>query len=187
MKRRPPRNQEPTHVGALLGGSRALAAAGRIDRDRWFRTVGERVANRTRPGHLRDGVLTVYVASAVWAQELSLLSPTILERLRGSGLDVRNLRFRVGEIEPLQQARTVTTERRGAADLPSDLSERLAKIGDPELRAKMAEAAAYSLGKPSNQPISKQRAPRAPRSAERESDPTARTKTPRPGARKGTA
>jgi hypothetical protein len=186
MKRRPPRNQDPTHVGALLGGSRALAATGRVDRDRWSRTVGARVADRTRPGHIRDGVLTVYVASAVWAQELSLLSPTILERLRNAGLDVRSLRFRVGDIEPLQKARTVAPEHR-AADIPRDLSESLAKVSDTGLRAKMTEAAAYSLGKPTSQSISKQQGTRAPRSVERETDRTVRAKTPRPGARKGTA
>jgi hypothetical protein len=164
----------------------ARCSAGRVDRDRWQRTVGERVAARTRPGQIRDGVLTIYVASAVWAQELSLLSPTILERLRRAGLAVEILRFRVGDIEPIPERRQAAPAGR-AVDLPGDLSERLAKIGDAGLRAKMAEAAAYSLGKPPSAATSKRQATRDPRSAARESDPTVRAKTPRPAGRKGTA
>src|SRR4029453_11781903 len=72
MSGRKPRNQEPTHVGALLGTG-PLASSGLVDRERWRRIVGDRVAARTRPGRLRDGTLTIHVASAVWAQELSLL------------------------------------------------------------------------------------------------------------------
>lgn len=185
MTRRHRRNQDPTHVGALLGGSRALAAAGRVDGDSWCRAVGDRVAARTRPGRIREGILTVYVASAVWAQELSLLSPTIVERLRKTGLEVQSLRFRVGEIEPIPARREAAPAGR-PVDLPGDLSARLAKIGDEALRTKMAEAAAYSLAKPSPATSTRQ-VPRAPRSGERGSDPTVRAKPPRSGARKGTA
>lgn len=172
-------------MGAVLGRTRTLADSGRIDRERWRGIVGERVAARTRPGTIRDGTLTVYVASSVWAQELSLLSTAILDRLREGGVEARALRFRVGEIEPLFDVRAESVERR-AAPLPDELSERLARIGDANLRAKVAEAAAYSLGKRDTSATSKPKGTRDPRSDGRGNDPTDRDRTPRRGARKGT-
>jgi lipopolysaccharide export system ATP-binding protein len=43
----------------------------------WRDIVGERVARRTVPGKIEDGVLVVGVESPVWAQELSLLSEEV--------------------------------------------------------------------------------------------------------------
>ena len=41
------------------------------------------------PLGVRDGTLTVQVASAAWAQELSLLGPEILGRLAENGVRAR--------------------------------------------------------------------------------------------------
>jgi Dna[CI] antecedent, DciA len=186
MSGRKPRNTEPTHVGALLGGG-PLARTGHVDRERWRRIVGDRVAARTRPGQLRSGTLTIHAASAVWAQELSLLSTTIIERLKSAGVDASSLRFRVGEVEPLAAAPTREPDAR-RAPLPDELSQKLAAIGDPDLRAQMTEAAAYSLGKESKRASTSERqATRGPRSAAPGSDPTARESTRRFGGRKGIA
>src|ERR1041385_1224697 len=98
----------PTPVGTLLEGSGRLRAKNdRIDTGRWRTLVGDRIGERTRPGNIRDGRLTVYVASAVWAQELSLLSSTILERLVRDGLKVKELRFRVGDLGEPPEKRPV--------------------------------------------------------------------------------
>src|SRR5262245_3709762 len=91
-----PAKRSPAPIGVLLEEARdASAHAGGvvIDRERWRRAVGDRIASRTEPGRLRAGVLTVHSASSAWAQELSFLSPEILARVRALGLEVEALRF----------------------------------------------------------------------------------------------
>src|SRR5438132_11053368 len=60
----------------------------------WVAAVGLRVAERARPVDIQNGALIVRVATSVWANELSLLQTSILERLRAEGVEVRELRFR---------------------------------------------------------------------------------------------
>jgi predicted nucleic acid-binding Zn ribbon protein len=48
---------------------------------RWEATVGEAIAREARPVSEHAGVLTVACRSAVWAQELDLMSPQVVERL----------------------------------------------------------------------------------------------------------
>lgn len=47
----------------------------------WSEAVGAAIAGEARPSSERGGVLTVYCSASVWAQELDLMSPVILERL----------------------------------------------------------------------------------------------------------
>jgi predicted nucleic acid-binding Zn ribbon protein len=47
----------------------------------WSDTVGEAIAERSRPVAERAGVLTISCESSVWAQELDLMGDAILERL----------------------------------------------------------------------------------------------------------
>ena len=67
--------------------------------ERWAAVAGERVAREAEPVSERDGVVTVACGSAVWAQELELLSSELLERLDGAlgrqdgARLVRRLRF----------------------------------------------------------------------------------------------
>src|SRR5690349_24879951 len=85
-------------LGELLDGARVVSAERggvAIDRDTWRRLLGDRVARRTEPGSLSGGVLTIYVASAPWAQELSLLTNELMERLKPLKLTISSLRFRV--------------------------------------------------------------------------------------------
>jgi predicted nucleic acid-binding Zn ribbon protein len=62
----------------------------------WPEAVGEAVAAQAQPTGERDGVLVVTCASAVWAQELDLMSPDLIERLnaRLAGGRIRALRCR---------------------------------------------------------------------------------------------
>lgn len=144
------RKREPSLVGELLVSARrtAAAAAGvNIDREAWRRLVGARIADCTEPGGIDRGVLLVYAASAVWVQELSLLSDEIIARLRRASFAVDAIRFRVK-----------TTARRGVdrgriaarppAPLPEELRARLDLVDDPALRAIIAEAAGRSLALP---------------------------------------
>jgi predicted nucleic acid-binding Zn ribbon protein len=54
-----------------------LAAVQRV----WLSTVGQTIAEAAQPTSERSGVLTVACTAAVWAQELDLMGPTIIERL----------------------------------------------------------------------------------------------------------
>jgi predicted nucleic acid-binding Zn ribbon protein len=50
----------------------------------WRAVVGEAIAAQAQPVAERAGVLTVSCAAAVWAQELDLMGPEVLERLNSS-------------------------------------------------------------------------------------------------------
>ena len=77
----------------------------------WAAAVGARIAERTRPVAIEDGVLLVRAATSVWANELSLLSDALVARLRAAGVTVRALRFRVGTIEPPERATELRTAK----------------------------------------------------------------------------
>ena len=69
----------------------------------WAETAGPVVAAEAQPVAERDGIVTFACESGVWAQELELLGPDLLERLRtalggpASGADrLRGLRFTAG-------------------------------------------------------------------------------------------
>ena len=65
----------------------------------WRGAAGEAVAAEAEPVSERAGVVTVRCASAVWAQELELLSGDLIERLNsalGEPAAVRGLSFRAG-------------------------------------------------------------------------------------------
>jgi predicted nucleic acid-binding Zn ribbon protein len=64
----------------------------------WPEAAGEAFAAASEPVAERDGVVTVACTSAVWAQELDLLSERVLERLNRElgGGRVRRLRVRTG-------------------------------------------------------------------------------------------
>jgi predicted nucleic acid-binding Zn ribbon protein len=50
----------------------------------WPAAVGASIAAEARPTAERGGVLTVSCSASVWAQELDLMAPMILERLHQS-------------------------------------------------------------------------------------------------------
>lgn len=69
----------------------------------WPEVVGQEVAERTRPGPISRGRLTVLVADSVWLQQLTMLKPRLIEGLNrrlGEPL-VRDLFFRVETLSPV--------------------------------------------------------------------------------------
>lgn len=67
----------------------------------WQQAVGEEMAEMTRPGPIRRGVMEVTVAHSALVQELTFEKAELLDRLNktiGQG-EIRDLRFRVGSIE----------------------------------------------------------------------------------------
>jgi predicted nucleic acid-binding Zn ribbon protein len=49
----------------------------------WPEAVGESIALQARPTAERAGVVTISCSASVWAQELDLMAPQIIERLNG--------------------------------------------------------------------------------------------------------
>ena len=144
-----PKNKPLSPVGVLM----REVADGHPEaalRDAWRRAAGERIAQRSQPTSLRDGVLRVRVATPVWAQELSLLERSLRARLVEHGVRARSLRFFVGKLEQRQVAPTTAKTVPPAvskAELPAALKDRLAAVDDPELRAAIAEAAGWWHGR----------------------------------------
>ncbi|MEO8451430.1 MAG: DUF721 domain-containing protein [Gemmatimonadota bacterium] len=64
----------------------------------WTDLVGPQIAAATRPEAVTaDGILFVKVATAAWANELSLMAPRILMRLNdGRAGRIREIRWTVG-------------------------------------------------------------------------------------------
>jgi predicted nucleic acid-binding Zn ribbon protein len=60
----------------------------------WPQAVGEMIAAEARPTAERGGVVTISCSASVWAQELDLMAPQILEQLnrRLGGPSVTRLR-----------------------------------------------------------------------------------------------
>ena len=91
---------EFTRLGDIL--SAALSRVAGSDEARayraWARAAGGDVVAVTRPRRLARGVLTVECESSTWANELTYLTPVILERLRADdpATSVKGLRFVVG-------------------------------------------------------------------------------------------
>jgi predicted nucleic acid-binding Zn ribbon protein len=67
--------------------------------DQWKTMVGASGANHSRPASLRKGVLTVFVDSSGWMQEMSMQKRKILKQLkRQFGKDkISGIQFRIGE------------------------------------------------------------------------------------------
>ena len=172
----------PRMLAELLDGARVVSSQrGRVavDRDTWRRLVGDRVARRTEPGGLSGGVLTIYVASAPWAQELSLLTTELLERLKPLGLTISSVRFRVRQ--QIQGPASQPKRRPAArAPLPGELQQRVDSIEDPELRQVIADAAELWLGREAK--LSARSGARDPQSAARRSDRSATSSGPGPSA-----
>jgi predicted nucleic acid-binding Zn ribbon protein len=67
---------------------------------RWPAAVGEAIAAEARPSGERAGVLTVSCSAAVWAQELDLMAPAIVERLNQVLVGGRIARLRCVTLPP---------------------------------------------------------------------------------------
>jgi len=141
--------------------------------------MGQRIAARSTPEQLRDGVLTLRVASAVWSQELSLLSTDIIARLAELGFSVERIRCRVGEVEPKPKPRPRKTAAPAQPNvpLPKALLEQLELIGDEELRNVVATAAQSQLNLLHYRAM--QRSPRSAHSPEIASEGTRGVQVPR--------
>jgi predicted nucleic acid-binding Zn ribbon protein len=102
MSRRKASEQIGDVVARLMvrrGYGRELSSA--IEEEVWRQAVGEVLAQHSRPGQTRRGVLQITVRNSTVLQELifqkSELLQTLAERLPDAG--IRDLRFRVGVVD----------------------------------------------------------------------------------------
>lgn len=147
MPKRRKRSIEP--LGAVLSRDRTVDRTGAthvvIAKEAWEGAVGSRIAHRTRPEKIQRGVLHVVVATSAWAQELSLLSESILEALRPLRPELSALRFRVGDarwVRPPEGRRVLVPP---PVELPAELVAAVDRIADEDLRAAIRTAAATNL------------------------------------------
>jgi hypothetical protein len=198
MRRRRPRLYAPESIESVIdraGEDRFAHTRPPISARVWSEAVGARIAERAKPITLERGTLTIRAATSVWASELSLLSDALLKRLRAAGVAVRELRFRVGPVEPPARPPERRIARRGPPPRPleGELAADVASVPDEELRAVISAAARANLAwqehldKSRAAPVSEApRAVRAPRAAETETAPPARTSRAFRGAARGT-
>lgn len=96
----------------------------------WPEVVGEAIARRTAIAGLKFHVAVIKVSNAMWIQELGLMKPEILTRLRAAlrNDSVRDIRFVRGALGRRQKPRlrSVPRHTRRAIELP--------ELKDPELK-----------------------------------------------------
>lgn len=71
---------------SIKGFAESLAPAGTLASVQavWIEVAGPTISEQARPTGEAGGVLTVTCSSAVWAQELELMSASLIERLNGA-------------------------------------------------------------------------------------------------------
>ncbi len=153
--RRSNRRQIPATWGEIAGflpGGSALIRRLQIQKiiDSWNNAVGKAVAEQTRPRRVRDGVLEVNVGNSVWMQQLQFMKGLILKKLDPKGVQIREIRFFIGDIagEPGEEGREEPV-RKHFEELPAAEKERIARevahLPDPEMREIMSRVFARSL------------------------------------------
>jgi hypothetical protein len=160
MARRPARDRAaralaktsaPSSIGDLLAsldGAEMMTDHSPVSLEVWQDLVGTRIADRSKPARIDpSGTLIIHVPDSVWAQELSLLSTTIIARLSAMGTRVTGLRFIVGQVTAPRRGLTRFEHRKVAApvELPTDLKAEMESIEDPDLRAAFIKAASCSF------------------------------------------
>jgi predicted nucleic acid-binding Zn ribbon protein len=95
----------PAPLGGLLGdvvrarGWEEQVRAARLH-EAWPSIVGPQLADRSRPGRLRGGVLQVVVEAPRWATQLQYMTEQLAGRVVAeTGLPVREVRVVVGDVD----------------------------------------------------------------------------------------
>lgn len=108
----------------------------------WDEVVGPQVARRARPSAIRDGVLTVTVASGPWLQQLTFLKGEIITRLNEkAGEDlVREIYLKAGN--PQSARRPPTAKQHHSRPLTDEeeqfIERQVSLVKDDELRDELA-------------------------------------------------
>ena len=148
---------EPRRLGDVLAGTLQGITSGDKARaySTWLKAVGPEVSAATRPRRFSRGVLVVGCESSVWANELTYLTATILERMAvvDPGHPVKRLRFEAAAA-PLRRgneapASNLQEDRRKLTDTELDEAvRRAAELGDEDLRAAVRAALTAAVERP---------------------------------------
>ena len=150
-KRRRRKNLDaPESMEALLdraGEDRFARRRPPIPMREWRLVVGPRIADRAHPITLERGILLVKVTTSVWANELQMLAPELVARLRARNFAVDQLRFRVGPLDLPDRPPERRTTRKVPPPVPlaAELTANIAAIGDADLRDVITRAASANL------------------------------------------
>lgn len=137
-------------MGDLLeraGEDRFARRRSPIPMKEWKIAVGPRIADRAHPVSLDRGSLLLKVTTSAWANELQMLAPEFVARLRALGYGVDQLRFRIGPLDLPERP----PERRTTHIVPApvalspELSSVIATLADSELRTVIEQAASANL------------------------------------------
>lgn len=155
-----PRRSEPTALGelvpAVFGRSNTTMMVSVISAA-WERVLPARVVKNASPTRLRERVLYVETTTSAWAHEVTLMAPTLIDKLRAAmpSLELESLRVRAGQ----RPRRPRNDERRppkvvplAEADLPGSLREALDRVDDAPLREVLTRAARQSLAHEAKKP-----------------------------------
>lgn len=120
----------------------------------WERSVPPRVAREVAPVRFRDGTLHLHTRTAVWAQEVSLMGPKLVEHMRARDprMPVERLAPRIGPmpertpIEPEPAPLAVTPI--DPSELPEPIRAALAAVRDPDVRRSLTELACAAHAPP---------------------------------------
>jgi hypothetical protein len=140
----------PEPMEALLdraGEDRFAKHRSPIPMREWKIVVGPRIADRAHPISLDRGILLVKVTTSVWANELQMLAPELVARLRVRNFAVDQLRFRVGPLDMPDRPpeRRITRKVPPPVVLGPELKANIDLVQDPDLRAVIARAASANL------------------------------------------
>lgn len=109
----------------------------------WDKVVGDKIARRARPLRIREKTLEVRVDHPVWMQQLQMLKPQILQKIRAElpNCDIEDIYLRRGTPQPAQthtEEPTLDWHKEALTGAEKDeIEESLAVINDPELKAEM--------------------------------------------------
>lgn len=110
----------------------------------WEEAVGGGVAEKTQPVSVKNRVLRVKVVNSVWMQELQFMKELIMQKIHqqiGKNI-LQDLRFFIGEIEPLGEKDRNNRKEGAQVDRPSlgltdaerkRIEKALSEITDPEM------------------------------------------------------
>ena len=150
-KRRRRKNLDaPEPLEALLdraGEDRFARRRPPIPMAQWKIIVGPRIADRAHPITLERAILLVKVTTSAWANELQMLAPELVARLRVRGYAVDQLRFKVGPLDTPERPpeRRISRKVPAPVALGEELKATIAGVGDPELRGIIERAASANL------------------------------------------
>ena len=107
------KTRKPVAIEDLLKGAiKSLRLQNKLTQEEvagiWQEAVGSRAASHTRPVGIKKTSLTVNVDDSGWLYELTIKKKEILEKLEGKfkGKDLKNIRFRIGEINEREERKT---------------------------------------------------------------------------------